>query len=227
MAELVYQKMMDVMSELESIGKNQTNKNMQGVVQYKFRGIDDCMNALNPLLKKHRLMIVPQVTSRTVDYTTTANGKPQIHVVMTVSYQFVAEDGSSSIPFIMTGEASDTSDKACNKAMAVSMKYFLFQAFCIPTEEMRNVDPDNESPEVGTVNKNFVTKTDKLPDMTGVQLIKKTMSDHQMKQDDFINAWETLLQMNVPGVPVRKPTKDLTADEAKSLCAAITANMPK
>ena len=39
----------------------------------------------------------------------------------------------------------DSGDKATNKAMAIAMKYALFQVFCIPTEEMK--DPDAETPE--------------------------------------------------------------------------------
>lgn len=222
MAELVYKKMLDVMCELESIGKNQTN----GFSGYKFRGIDDTMNALNPLLKKHRLMIIPQVTNRTVDYTTTKNGQTQIHAVMTVQYQFVAEDGSVSIPCIMTGEACDTSDKACNKAMAVSMKYFLFQTFCIPTEEMKNIDPDNETPEIGMPKHEpaNVSVSDKLPECTGQQLVAQTIKNLNMKNEDFVKMWDGLIAGHVVGVPARKPTKDLTYEEAKSLCSAVIQN---
>ncbi len=39
----------------------------------------------------------------------------------------------------------DSGDKATNKAMAIAMKYALFQVFCIPTDEMK--DPDSETPE--------------------------------------------------------------------------------
>lgn len=222
MGELVYKQMMGVMGELESIGKNQTN----GFSGYKFRGIDDTMNALNPLLRKYKLMIIPQVVNRTVDYTTTKRGEPQVHVVMTVQYQFVAEDGSVSIPCIMTGEACDTSDKACNKAMAVSMKYFLFQTFCIPTEEMQKIDPDNETPEIGIPKGRPVDVgvSEKLPECTGQQLVAQCMKNLGMKSDDFIKAWDGLIAGHVIGVPARKPTKDLTYSEAKELCSAVIQN---
>ena len=39
----------------------------------------------------------------------------------------------------------DSGDKATNKAMAIAMKYALFQVFCIPTEEMK--DPNGETPD--------------------------------------------------------------------------------
>lgn len=222
MGELVYKQLMGVMGELEAIGKNQTNK----FSNYQFRGIDDTMNALNPLLRKYKLMIIPQLKDRTIDYLTSKDGKVQTHAVMTVEYSFVAEDGSQSVPCIMTGEALDTGDKACNKAMAVSMKYFLFQTFCIPTEEMRKIDPDNESPEIGTpkgepVN---VSVSDKLPECTGQQLVMQTIKNLNMKNEDFVKAWDGLLAGHVIGVPTRKPTKDLTYEEAKGLCSAVIQN---
>ena len=46
------------------------------------------------------------------------------------------------------GEGMDAGDKASNKAMAVALKYALFQTFCIPTEEMADDDPDRQVHEV-------------------------------------------------------------------------------
>jgi hypothetical protein len=41
----------------------------------------------------------------------------------------------------------DSADKSSNKAIAAAMKYAIFQMFCIPTEDMRNNDPDKETPD--------------------------------------------------------------------------------
>lgn len=41
----------------------------------------------------------------------------------------------------------DSGDKATNKAMASAFKYACFQVFCIPTEEMKEQDPDVKTPE--------------------------------------------------------------------------------
>ena len=41
----------------------------------------------------------------------------------------------------------DSGDKATNKAMAIAFKYACFQVFCIPTEEMKEQDPDAKTPE--------------------------------------------------------------------------------
>ena len=52
-----------------------------------------------------------------------------------------APDGSN-VSCVVVGEAMDSGDKSCNKAMSAAFKYAAFQLFCIPTEEM--LDPDNE-----------------------------------------------------------------------------------
>ena len=63
---------------------------------------------------------------------------------MKVKHPYYAKDGSS-VSSIVVAEGMDTGDKASNKALAIAMKYSMFQVFCIPTEEMH--DPDAEIPE--------------------------------------------------------------------------------
>ena len=60
----VYQAINAVQADLSQVGiaKNRTNTQGAG---FKFRGIDDVLNALSPLLAKHGLVIIPRVISRT------------------------------------------------------------------------------------------------------------------------------------------------------------------
>ena len=126
-----------VMSEIGAIEKN---KQQQG---FKYRGIDDVMNALQPLLVKHGVFIVPEIMGHEREERTTKNGGNLIYTVCTIRYTFYASDGSS-VCAVVVGEAMDSGDKSTNKAMSVAFKYACFQVFCIPTEEM--ADPDAESP---------------------------------------------------------------------------------
>ena len=135
---MIYSLMNAAMGDIGAIGKNQINT----FQKYKFRGIDDVMNALYPVLIKHQLVLVPRMTDKQIDTITTKDGKLQIHALLTIEYTMFAPDGSS-VQAVVLGEGLDTSDKACNKAMAVAMKYAMFQMFCIPTDEMRAADPDN------------------------------------------------------------------------------------
>lgn len=137
----IYEAITAIMQESYSISKDKLNKT-QG---FKYRGIDDVMNTFYPLLAKHHVFVVPEVLAQTRDERTTKQGAALLYSILTIKYTFYAEDGSS-VSAVVIGEGMDSGDKASNKAMAVGMKYALFQTFCIPTEEMP--DPDAESPAV-------------------------------------------------------------------------------
>jgi len=130
-----------IMSEIGAISKEKTNT-QQG---FKYRGVDDVMNALQPLLCKHKVYIVPEVMNHAREDRQSAKGAQLIYSVCTVKYTIYADDGSS-VTAVIVGEGMDSGDKATNKAMSVAFKYACFQVFCIPTEEMN--DPDSESPEI-------------------------------------------------------------------------------
>lgn len=136
----IYESITKIMEEVPAIGKDKVNK-QQG---FKFRGIDDVMNALQPLLAKNKVFIVPEILEQIREERTTSKGGNLIYSICKIKYKFYAEDGSN-IEAITIGEGMDSGDKATNKAMAIAMKYALFQVFCIPTEEMK--DPDGETPE--------------------------------------------------------------------------------
>lgn len=136
----IYESITKIMEEIPEIGKDQTNKT-QG---FKYRGIDDVMNTLQPLLSKNKVFIVPQILEQTREERTTNKGGNLIYSICKIKYIFYAEDGTY-IEAVTVGEGMDSGDKATNKAMAIAMKYALFQVFCIPTEEMK--DPDGETPE--------------------------------------------------------------------------------
>lgn len=131
-----------IMSEIGAIGKTKKSTG----VNYAYRGIDDVMNELHPLLAKHQVITVPEVVEHHREERQTTSGKPMIYSIMTVKMHFVAVDGSEIVATVV-GEGMDLSDKAGNKAMAVAYKYACFQVFCIPTEEMAKTDPDGYQPE--------------------------------------------------------------------------------
>lgn len=146
----IYQSITKIMEEVPSIGKTQRNKT-QG---FMYRGIDDVMNALQPLLAKNKVFIVPEILEQTREERTTSKGGNLIYSICKIKYKFYAEDGSC-VEAITIGEGMDSGDKATNKAMAIAMKYALFQVFCIPTDEMK--DPDSETPEQSTKKNNAKT----------------------------------------------------------------------
>lgn len=135
----IYQTITKIIEDIPAIGKNKKN-DQQG---FMFRGIDDVMNVMQPLFAKNKLFIAPEILEQTREERTTSRGGTLIYSICKIKYTFYAEDGSS-IEAITIGEGMDSGDKATNKAMAIAMKYAMFQVFCIPTEEMK--DPDSETP---------------------------------------------------------------------------------
>ena len=140
MAE-IYQAIIGVMSDIGVIGKEKKNA-QQG---FKYRGVDDVMNALQPVMVQHGLFVVPEIIDQKREERQTKNKGNLIYSVCTVRYTFYAKDGSS-VQCVVIGEGMDSGDKATNKAMSIAFKYACFQVFCIPTEEMK--DPDAEVHEV-------------------------------------------------------------------------------
>ena len=136
----IFESITKIMEEIPAIKKDKVNSTQN----FKFRGIDDVMNVLHPLLSKYKVFIVPQVLEHKREERVTSKGGNLIYSICKVKYIFYAEDGTS-VEAITEGEGMDSGDKSTNKAMAVAMKYALFQVFCIPTDDM--IDPDSESPE--------------------------------------------------------------------------------
>lgn len=142
----IYEAIADIMKEGYAISKSKRNQ-QQG---FMYRGIDDVMNTFQPLMAERGIFLVPEVISAEREERQTTKGGNLIYSVLTVKYTFYASDGSS-VSATVIGEGMDSGDKASNKAMAVAMKYAMFQVFCIPTEEMQ--DPDAETPPPNTPNK--------------------------------------------------------------------------
>lgn len=149
----IYESITAIMQEIPAIGKEKKNQ-QQG---FKYRGIDDVMNALQPILAKHKVFVVPEVLEQQREERVTGKGSTLLYSLMKIKYTFYAEDGTS-IYAVVIGEGMDSGDKASNKAMAIALKYAFFQVFCIPTEEMR--DPDAETPEASTPVKPAIPKCD-------------------------------------------------------------------
>lgn len=136
----IFESITAIMQEIPAIGKEKKNQ-QQG---FKYRGIDDVMNTLQPILSKHKVFVVPEVIDQAREDRVTNKGGTILYSMLKVRYTFYAEDGTS-VSAVVIGEGMDSGDKASNKAMAIAMKYAFFQVFCIPTEEMK--DSDAETPE--------------------------------------------------------------------------------
>lgn len=202
----IFESITRIMDEVPAIGKEKVNK-QQG---FKFRGIDDVMNALQPLLAKNKVFIVPEILEQIREERTSQKGGNLIYSICKIKYKFYAEDGTY-IEAITIGEGMDSGDKATNKAMAIAMKYALFQVFCIPTEEMK--DPDSETPD-NSVPKNDEKIVEKELDMLVTERQAKTVYELMIQKG--LNV-EQQLQTNYQ----ISNTKDLTRRQYASILNAI------
>ena len=143
MSALVYQAINAVSVELAETGiaKRQRNEDRD----YAYRGIDDLLHALAPLLSRHKLCVLPRVVDR---HATPLTNAPQQLVVVRVEFDLVsAIDGSKHVVGSF-GEAMDDSDKGTAKAMSAAYKSAMLQAFCIPVPQE---DSDATSPRLNPV----------------------------------------------------------------------------
>lgn len=134
----VYAAIAAVMEDVGHEGIAKTRKNQQQ--GYTFRGIDDVLNALAPILARHKLIIVPRVMSREKTERDTQKGGVLFYVVVHVEFDIVCPIDGSKITASTYGEAMDSADKATNKAMSAAYKYMAMQTFCIPTEGDNDAD---------------------------------------------------------------------------------------
>ena len=206
----IYESITKIMEEVPAIGKEKLNTQQN----FKFRGIDDVMNALQPLLAKYKVFIVPQILEQIREETTSSKGGKLIYSICKIKYTFYADVGTF-IEATTIGEGMDSGDKATNKAMAIAMKYALFQVFCIPTEEIK--DPDDETPSE-SINKSEEKIMEEELDMLVTEQEAKTV--YAIMQQKGLNI-EQQLQHNY-GI---SNTRDLTKRQYASILNAIK-NLP-
>lgn len=138
----IFKKMALILKDIEPIKKEKTNTQGQG---FKYRGIDDVLNALHDSFAKNEVFITTEVINRTETERISKSGGALFYVTSRIKFTFFTTDGSS-VSSIVDGTAMDSGDKADNKCLSIALKYALLQAFLIPTEEMK--DPDSETHEV-------------------------------------------------------------------------------
>jgi len=135
----IFEALAAVMDEVKAVGKGSRNSEQN----YSFRGIDDVLNAVGPVLRKHRVVVVPEVLEAAYRDVTTSRGKPSREVTVKVRYTFYGPTGDN-VSAVTAGESMDFGDKGTAKAMSVAFRIALLQTLSLPTDEP---DADSFSPE--------------------------------------------------------------------------------
>lgn len=146
MEKKVYQAISAITAAMSKEGISKSRQNSTPGQNYKFRGIDDVLNALSGLLAEHKLCIFPRVVHREQVERLSSNNKALFYTTVEVEFDVVSAEDGSMHTARMCGEAMDSSDKSTNKAMSAAYKYMALQLFCIPTEG--DNDTENHTHEV-------------------------------------------------------------------------------
>lgn len=146
-----------IMGELGGIGKlTAEQRRARGLgggdggagVAYAYRGIDQIAAAVQPLLAKHGVVIVPTSTeSKVVDIT--VNSKPWTDTSIRIEWVIAGPNGSM-LQACSEGQGRDNSDKGINKAFTSAYKNLLLRLLAIgdPDEDAdnRRVEADVPAP---------------------------------------------------------------------------------
>lgn len=141
-AGLIFKLLPLVMADIGAIAKDQKNT----YHDYKFRGIDDVLNAIHPSLARHQVSLTVdvadcQLTERIID------GKQgrqttQFDCRMKLNVTFWAPDGSSMSNTLAGHGLSNSDDKAIAKCNSSIYKQIMFLALAIPVDDQLNPDSD-------------------------------------------------------------------------------------
>jgi hypothetical protein len=139
----VYAAFSAAMEEVQAVRKEGFNDSQR----YNFRGVDQVVNAVGPIFRKHHIIPIPHSCTAEYRDVMTSTGKPSREVTVSAEYRFYGPAGDY-IPAIVPGESMDSGDKGTAKAMSVAYRIVLLQALCIPTDDR---DPDQDSYERAVV----------------------------------------------------------------------------
>lgn len=171
----IYAALAAVMADCDHVAKRDRNEHQR----FLFRGIDAVVNAVGPVLRKHGVIVVPNVERCDYETVQTSTGKPATACRVLATYTFYASDGSS-IDTRVAAESWDSGDKAAPKAMSVAFRTALLQSLALPTDEP---DPDSQ---------NYVRENDRRAERV------------RTVQDD---AWTTTSTSARPTLPMADKTR--------------------
>lgn len=135
----ILESMAKVHSELDAIAKDQQGHG------YKFRGINQVLNALHPLFKKYKIIVRREIVhweKETKVYVKDNKDKMVSESKLQCKYHFTSLEDGSVLTSEGVGEGTDSSgsDKSTGMAISNGFKYLIFEMFAIATEEQQDSD---------------------------------------------------------------------------------------
>lgn len=132
----VHEAFLRVQADVQGIAKKDQNTQQR----FSFRGIDAVMNAVGPILREHRVFIIPRALSISTERYESKGGAGMKNSTVEMEYTVFGPKGDSFTGSAY-GEAADSGDKSVSKAQSVAYRTFLLQGLTVPTQER---DPDHD-----------------------------------------------------------------------------------
>jgi len=126
----VHDAILAVMEGVGYVGKDGRNTQQN----FTFRGIDDVLNAVSPVMRRVGLTVHPTKVERMRGSSQYKSGGTAAVIDLLVDYTFTGPDGSTIVAQV-PAEATDANDKATAKAMSVALRTCFIQTFALPTNE--------------------------------------------------------------------------------------------
>ena len=127
----VIQAISAVAAEIGAVGKDQKMRAGAGG-SYNYRGLDDLVDAVHPLLAKHGVVFAPhEIDILDSLEKKTRSGSVQYHLRALVTY-IIHGPAGDHIRATVLAESADHGDKAGNKLMSAAYKYAIGQVLSVP-----------------------------------------------------------------------------------------------
>jgi hypothetical protein len=141
--ESTYDAMAAVLREVGVIAKSRTTDSQNENFKFAFRGIEELLEVVNPLCKKHGLLTPPVMVGDPIvgEYQTRNSTMHWVMVPTAIAFQATADKDDVIMAGPFLGEAGDAGDKAATKAQSVAWREIMFKTFNVPT---RGDDYDTE-----------------------------------------------------------------------------------
>lgn len=146
-AKDIHEAIANVMAEVDYVQKTKAKEGTG--IKYAIKSEEAILDKIRPKMLKQGIVMYPGKVSDEFhsNFTTTRSDGTKTEwnrIVARFTYVFFHVPSKTFVEVQMLGEGADTSDKASNKAMTVSKKYAILEAFLLITGN----DPDEEeSPE--------------------------------------------------------------------------------
>jgi hypothetical protein len=134
----IAKKLHAVLCDIQAIGplrKEHFNESQK----YKYLGESQIKELIQPLLVKHRVLLLP--TDQTITGVHQVQESKQRVTDVQITYLWVDLDSMESFPVVVAGSGADSMDKGLYKALTGAGKQIICNTFCIPTGD----DPEKDT----------------------------------------------------------------------------------